>query len=244
MRRQKKTSEQGGPNVPAYIVTFSDMVTLLLTFFVMLLSLAEMQDDKLVDKGRASFVYAIRSLGIGLLGGKKITPDFEHEKIMYFIDEPDEQAEGRTIDAREEEIRRIFKKVVRSMKTVRSQIVAEKTDFSVTDIRFASGDSVLNEEAKAWLKKFSRDLRQNSDSHDIMLYVLGLAPDEPTERQQWTVSAQRAQAVAEFLRQLQRADYKQPVYCWGAGPGGQWVEQYGSVSAQSQILIAVLRANE
>jgi len=244
LKRRKKTSEQDGPNVPAYIVTFSDMVTLLLTFFVMLLSLAQAQDPELVDKGRASFMYSIRGLGIGLLGGKKITPAFEHEKIMHFIDDPDEQFEGRIIDAREEDIRRIFKKVDRSMKTVRSQIVAEKTDFSVTDIRFASGDSELNQEAEAWLKKFSRDLRQNSDTHDVVLYVLGLAPDEPTERQQWTISAQRSHTVAEFLRQLQPADYKWPVYCWGAGPGGQWVEQYGPASAQSQILIAVLRANE
>jgi len=244
LKREKKTTEQDKPGAPAYLITFSDMVTLLLTFFVMLLSLARMRDPELVGIGRASFLYSVRSLGIGLLVGKKITPIFEHDKIKYFIDEPDEQFDGRTIDATEEEIRRIFKEVARTVKTVRSQIVAEKTDFAVTDIRFAPGASALDQEAEAWLKKFWRDVWHNSNAHDIVLYVLGLAPDEPTEKQQWIVSAQRARAVAEFLRRLQTEDYKRPVYCWGAGPGGDWVGRDGVVSARSQIMIAVLRADE
>ena len=39
MSRKNQTPEILPPKVPGYIVTFSDMVTLLLTFFVMLLTL-------------------------------------------------------------------------------------------------------------------------------------------------------------------------------------------------------------
>ncbi|MHC4291149.1 MAG: flagellar motor protein MotB, partial [Planctomycetota bacterium] len=40
-----KVPEESKTPVPSYIVTYSDMITLLLTFFVMLLSLAETQVD-------------------------------------------------------------------------------------------------------------------------------------------------------------------------------------------------------
>ena len=41
-----KVPEEPKTPVPSYIVTYSDMITLLLTFFVMLLSLAKTQVDK------------------------------------------------------------------------------------------------------------------------------------------------------------------------------------------------------
>ena len=54
MKRPRLVIEEEGTKVPGYIVTFSDMVTLLLTFFVMLLTLADVQDPELFDKGRDS----------------------------------------------------------------------------------------------------------------------------------------------------------------------------------------------
>jgi len=49
LRQARPVIEDDKPKVPSYIVTFSDMVTLLLTFFVMLLSLAEVQDPELFN---------------------------------------------------------------------------------------------------------------------------------------------------------------------------------------------------
>ncbi|MCF8039614.1 MAG: flagellar motor protein MotB [Desulfohalobiaceae bacterium] len=45
-RRRKKTQKKNGPSAPAWMVTYSDMVTLLLTFFVLMLSMAEMDKIK------------------------------------------------------------------------------------------------------------------------------------------------------------------------------------------------------
>ncbi len=129
MSRQALTIEDKGPNVPAYIVTFSDMVTLLLTFFVMLLSLASVQDPELFNKGRGSFVQSIKRFGVGVLSGEKPTQDFDHLKIKYSVDNPDESFEGRSINAKEEQVRRLFSDLSRSMNTMGSQIVAKAPSF-------------------------------------------------------------------------------------------------------------------
>ena len=243
MRRERQI-EANSPKVPAYIVTFSDMVTLLLTFFVMLLSLATVQDAELFNRGRESFLKSMRQLGLGMLYGGMEKPDFGNVKIKYFISGSDELSKGRTIDAKEEEIRRIFSKVNRSMTTMPSQIVAKKINFSVTNIRFSPADAALNEPAKKFLAKFSLDLQQDFDSRAVKLYVLGLAGDETTEKEQWILSARRARAAADYLQNSLPSGLEWLVYSWGAGPGGDWVSRDSPISRQSQVLIAVLRAND
>ncbi len=76
MTRESKQKQRSSPKVPAYIVTFSDMVTLLLTFFVMLLSLSTVQDPEMFNRTRDAFVEHINCFGLGMLIGKKMGPDF------------------------------------------------------------------------------------------------------------------------------------------------------------------------
>ncbi len=257
MKRKHQSIEEEGPKVPGYIVTFSDMVTLLLTFFVMLLSLASVQDPELFNRGRDSFSFAIQNFGLGMLWGSKPRPDFGNVKIKYFIIKPDKFFKGRNIHIKEEKIRQVFNELRQSMKTMPSEVVATKTDFSVANIRFARGVSRLDASAKQFLGSFCSNLQQDSGSRPIKLYVLGLAGDQATEKEQWILSAKRAKVVADYLRgilssgsgfQTQRSAFggwsKWSVYWWGAGPGGDWVRQDSPISKQSQILIAVLRADD
>jgi chemotaxis protein MotB len=263
LRPRRHTVTDTTSKVPSYIVTFSDMVTLLLTFFVMLLSLAEVPDEGLFYAGRESFLVSIRRLGLGILTGKKPGLNLGHVKIKYFIGTPDRLSERRTIDARTEELRRIFKGLASSMTAMPSQIVAKKTNFSVTPIRFSPGSAALDESAKTFLTDFAFDLQQRPDAGGLKLYVLGLAADEPTEERQWLVSAQRANAAADFLQALFSSEQPSrnvtdslsaeispaylsgvPVYSWGAGPGGHWVDPHTPIYKQSQILIAVLIAQD
>lgn len=244
MSSERSTAEDSSPKVPAYIVTFSDMVTLLLTFFVMLLSLAQMQDPEMFNVSRDAFVTSIESAGLGVLMGKKLTFDFGETKIKYFISEPDNDLVVRSIDAKEEKTRRFFKKVTQTMETKRSQIMAKKNNFSVTNISFSPGESQLNESAKRFLTQFAINLQRDAGSGEIKLYVLGLARDELTEKQQWILSAKRAQTVADFLKDILPSQFQCPVYSWGAGLGGYWVARDSPAYKQSQILIAVLSVND
>lgn len=157
------------------------------------------------------------------------------------------------------------------MTTIPSQIIAKNTALSVTNIRFSPGQITLNESAKKYLAEFCLGLQNSRRSipkyfgtgsplgieNREGLYVLGLAnetsasSDEPqmTEKQQWLLSARRAQAVANFLQNtLQSRSTSGPpawhIYWWGAGPGGDWVAKDSPISRHSQILIAVLRASD
>lgn len=228
--------------VPAYIVTFSDMVTLLLTFFVMLLTLATVQDKEMFNISRDAFVTSLNTYGLGPLSGKQIPPpDFECTKHKFFINDPDEIINTRTIDAREENLRRIFKKITESMSTMTSQITAERTEFSLTPVTFRPKQTMLDKDARDYLTTFAADLQSSSSEEAVKLYVLGLARDEKNKKDQWITSAKRAQTVADFLSEHLPSRSRYPVFSWGAGPGGDWVSRDSAISRQSQILIAILR---
>ena len=223
MTDKNREVEDKGNKVPAYIVTFSDMTTLLLTFFVLLISLASMQDPEIFNRGRDSFWQSVKYCGLGMLFGKKVTLDFEDIMMRHLIEDPNNKSEGRGIDEQGEKIRKILVRLSQSMVSMPSQIVAEKVNFSVTNIRFPQGEATLDQSAKKFLTEFCLTLRastaslaesQKAYSKTGMasnkvhtLYVLGLGDnlsDSLTEsrimeKKQWILSTKRAKAVADFL---------------------------------------------
>jgi flagellar motor protein MotB len=248
--------EENSQKVPAYIVTFSDMVTLLLTFFVMLLSLAEVQDPELFNIGRDSFWQSVKHCGLGTLYGKRMQPDLGETKTKYLISDPNNTTESRSIDEQREKLRQTFERLKQTMLTMPSQIVAASTNYTVTDIKFAPGQAILDESAKRFLANFCLELKQSYDGEPGTLYVLGLAGNEASEKQQWLLSAERASVVANFLQQKLLSEgpingrnsilsnkNEWSILWWGAGPGGQWAGQDSPDPRQSQILIAILKNN-
>ncbi|MCK4887415.1 MAG: OmpA family protein [Planctomycetes bacterium] len=235
--------DDSGPSVPAYIVTFSDMVTLLLTFFVMLLSLANAQDPKLVNRGKDAFFRSIMGLGIGLGQGEKIKSELSQKQSYHRTDLDDASSPNRLLDAEEEKIRRLFRKISKSMQAIPSQITSNETAFSPTNIKFANNSYELDSNSANILNVFCSGLKQ-SQSKNITLCVIGLANDAKTEKQRWMLSAKRAQMVSNLLKKIlkeQKLDYL--VYNWGAGDGGQWTNKDNPFSKELQILVTILRTN-
>ncbi len=242
-KKSLPTVEDSGPGVPAYIVTFSDMVTLLLTFFVMLLSLSSTQDQKLIDRGKDAFIKSIMGLGIGLGQGEEFKTKLNQEQSYYKTDIEDASSPNRLLDAEEDKIRRLFRKINKSMLAIPSQITSDETAFSPTSIKFTDNSYELDTNSINILNDFCSGLKQ-SQSKDIKLCVVGLANDAKTEKQRWVLSAKRGQMVSNLLKKLlkeQKLDY--PVYNWGAGDGGQWTNEDNPFSKESQILITILRTN-
>jgi len=52
LSNKQQVTEEKGAGAPAYLVTFSALVTLLMLFFVLLLTLAKSQDGGELGKGR------------------------------------------------------------------------------------------------------------------------------------------------------------------------------------------------
>jgi outer membrane protein OmpA-like peptidoglycan-associated protein len=257
LKRPRLVIEDGSPKVPGFIVTFSDMITLLLTFFVMLQTLASTQDPECFNQGRDAFLESIRYVGLGMFFCRGDITFLGQLKTRYYINNPDELSEKRTIDARAEEIRRILEKLKQSTTIVPSRIIAKKANFSVANVHFSPGRDDLDVPGKTFLTGFSRDLLQDTARGPVDLYVLGLASDVKSEKEQWLLSARRAGTVADLLRNtlstagegrtqrsLTGGKSKWSVYSWGAGPGGDWVGPDSPISKHSQILIAVLRASD
>jgi chemotaxis protein MotB len=241
LRRKKAQSGDSGPKVPGYIVTFSDMVTLLLTFFVMLLSLATTQDPELFNSGRDSFVESLKGLGLGMLIGKDQAIEFTNPKTKHPIQNPEKTQNKRTIDAKEERTRRLFNQLRNSARTMPSQIPGQRLDFPVLDVHFADTSTELNAAAKQSISQLCRNIYLDIEPRPTQLYVLGLAQEGSDNKKSWTLSALRAKTVADFVAETFPEQNRPAVYSWGAGPGKIWNGKDNAIPQGCQIVIAVLR---
>lgn len=78
MARRKKSGGGGGDELPAWLITFSDMMTLLLTFFVLLNSMAVIDEQRrLVTLGSLVGTFGMGDSGIDTLSQKPSTKTIE-----------------------------------------------------------------------------------------------------------------------------------------------------------------------
>lgn len=238
MSANGRKPQESPKGAPAYIVTFSDMITLLLTFFVLLLSIADNRDKGLFQRGQNSFKRAIADFGMsGIIFSKNDGKQFNHPRVKYKIDKGEDKKEDRSIDSATEVYRRIIQEVEKTMKISPSQITCSSNDFTVTDIRFAPGSWKLNDEGRQFIDGFVTRIRDSYVDAPPAFYVVGLGASEKTAKDQWLISARRAQTVAERMKALSPGWV---VYSWGAGAGGDWTGETGILSKKTDIMIAVL----
>lgn len=234
--------EEKKAGAPSWIVTFSDMITLLLTFFVLLLSMAQTQiDEHKFRAGQIALQRAFSDFGVaGFLVNHSSGAQMDYPKPKYRVDAGKDEKEDRSVDAETEMLRRVMMDIETMMKISPSQIAGMNKKFLQSNITFARGSSELSAGDLKTLKTTCEQIRVNYSGQSPIIYVLGLAADERDRQTQWTLSADRAQTVADQIRASLPADLKWPVYCWGAGSGGQWTGHAGQVTQRTQILIAVL----
>ncbi len=193
MSNSSRKSQEGGAKVPAYIVTFSDMVTLLLTFFVMLLSLAKVQDPELFNQSRDSFIESIEKLGLGTLFGPHPSSQFENEKQKFQTDS-EGTPPGRMIDPEQERLRQSIKNMSELVRDSQNNSVYRKNILS-TGILFDTGNYQLNNANKASLDAISQNLRKSTGQ--VSLYLIGLPDDNQTDI---VLGSQRAQEASLYLK--------------------------------------------
>ncbi len=147
-----RSQEEPNPGPPAYMVSFSDMMTLILTFFILLVSLSHEQSFGLLADGVGSFRVALESHGVnGLLEDADRKAIFENQRRRFNL--PPRAANASQIlpeDASEFELLRA--------EAVEALLPHDELSFPVLS-SFEDGSSTLSVAAKRYAGTLADSLR-------------------------------------------------------------------------------------
>jgi len=218
-----------GQSVPCWIVSFSDMVTLLLAFFVLLQTFAHVQDPELFFAGQGSFRRAVSGGGLStMFRGQLESPRRDWRSKKYpSRDRTRKPSIDRVIDDNDEQIRQAFKKMKDQLDLQASSLNEKIVQIYSTPIVFEPGRDDLDDNATRYLQRLAIDLR-TIGRDATRLYVVGLAADEEKGKSGWLCSARRAEVVHQALERLLAAQGRAwEIRSWGAAQSGQWCRKHG-----------------
>ena len=218
---------------PDWVVTYGDMMTLLLCFFVILVSLSEIKKE---DQYRAVVEAVQKAFGMKGGGGAMPTQENPEMSLIQRLDEVNLQrkkepeqsnADDPGIEGREREVTR----------------VREGQKFAVGGrITFEPGQSELTPLAKRSLRKVAVEFRGNNTKIELTGHAASREISVHSQyKDLWTLSFARAKAVMEYLvseevgirpqriRLVANADYepiKKKVFGWAQLEPNRRVEIY------------------
>ncbi|MCC7011010.1 MAG: OmpA family protein [Planctomycetes bacterium] len=181
--------------VPLWLVSFGDMMTNALTFFILMVSMSHQRDYGLIAKGLGSFVVALKSHGLpGLMPESEKVAIFEEFRQRFNLP-PEDDAERRETPLKASEL-----ELVRSAAAKALQPHDELFQPSIAS--FATASAVLDNASKDYIDRLADTLRP---SRAQLLVLEGHALDADSVKwlghDHWLAFA-RAQAVREHLIQV------------------------------------------
>ena len=187
IKRKNRKQKNSGPSAPAWMVTYSDMVTLLLTFFVLMLSMAEMDKVKF-ERAAVSLKGAFGIMNVKPQPEAKkepVVPEIEvipyemlqsvYRKILHNLEKLDLNEDIELVRDRGAIVLRIKEKIL-----------------------FDSGSVSLKKEAAPILQKVGELVRPLP----FQMRIEGHSDNRPyasSSRSNWDLSVQRAVAVLKFF---------------------------------------------
>jgi len=216
-RSPKREEEQ--PGLPGWIVSFTDMITLLLSFFVLLQAFAHEQSPELFNMGRGSFQSVIHNFGLPIW---KEGRDQRFKREWFVRRYTDESAEDEDnlpiIDAEEERLQQLFQELKERFDSASGEITTIPIRVEATPVQFSENSASLDRTAQLYLNQLAVDLQNNLPPEGSSIYLVGLAPDLKPSQKQWVYSARRAQAAEDYLRErLEGQGRPWALYSWGGG---------------------------
>jgi len=250
MKRAMK-AEPGDSSVPAWVVSFGDMITNLLACFVMMQAFATTQDKTLFNAGMGSYRRAIEQCGLpDWLFGKQTGPEFDYRKIKYPTpndDSNDVADRSRIIDVQEDQIRQAFARITEAMEASGQHVEDKLLGLRRLDVKYPPGQVELSDASRAALNQLTAELRQGLAGRRFRLCVIGVVAGGDSERDRWTLSARRARQAELHLRRELDADIRSgnlELTSWGAGEGKDWCTRVGLDRPGDSIILAITRIGD
>jgi len=179
----KKKGDDDGPSAPAWMVTFSDLVTLLLTFFVLLLTMASM------DKTKFSKMTGSLKSAFGVI--ELIT---QKDVAMPTIQED--------APVQDDLVQRVYRKMLVQLKRLQlDQTIKLVKDRGAVVLRvdetilFLPGQTRIRPEAHETLRKVAELVRPLP----MNMRIEGHSDDSGSEMSNWDVSIARSISVLKFF---------------------------------------------
>ena len=188
-KREKKKEESKSGGAPEWMVTYSDMVTLLLTFFVMLLAMATFDSPGRVDKVIESLR---KAFGVG---GYSPNPEKAQKNPAANTSETKsvkDQVKPIVTQLREILSKKISDDLVKMTKT--------RTEVRVMldpRILFAPGSTELHPSSFGLIANLANAIKDK----DVHLHVEGHTDSTGDSSRNWEISAMRAVSVVEALEE-------------------------------------------
>ena len=187
MAKRKKKEEDGMPPLPGWMATYSDMVTLLLTFFVMLLAMANFEDIKRME----DVMESVRK-SLGVHGWAKQQLKTQVGKAMS--EELRKQTTVQPIVAR---LREAMQKHVSDQMVRITQNQREIRLRLDSRVFFKPATAELHPAALGLLADIARVV---AEERSLSVKVEGHTDNVGSEARNWRLSAERAVTVVEVLR--------------------------------------------
>lgn len=183
-----KVKEKGAP---AYLVSFGDMMTLILCFFILLVAMSKERNYGLMAKGLGSFIVQIKSMGLtGILDAHEKQSILDQMRRRFNLppeDDPERQ-EAHEQAALNELLRAEDLEALEPHDEVRQPRIAD----------FAPDSAKLTGQARAYIDTLSLTLRPRP-GHVLSLEGHGQDAGPRFGHSPHRLAAARARAVADYL---------------------------------------------
>jgi chemotaxis protein MotB len=188
---RKRKRDDGHENLERWLITYADLITLLLAFFIMMYTFSKQDSQKYQEV--ANYLRAIFSGGAGIAGNGSLPESKAVEQILGKNSERDTQKhleeEIQSVQSKEDSQRNIY--VISS----NGNIVVRVTDRSFFD----EGRAELRAEAKHTLDRIAPILKTSNNFVRIEGHTDNIPISTAEFTSNWELSVRRATEVVRYL---------------------------------------------